>query len=176
MKNRVVKLTFLFVLFLTIVCGCYSNVETSNSPSGNGGTEATSSIKTYGLNQDVYIKNSSGEEYRIKLTGIKETSERNKYSEIEAKKVVIIDYEYENISKTSDLYVSSIDFKGYDSDNNSLESYEVITHKYPSSISAGRKATAQMVWAVNNGTDKIELEYYDNMFNSKPDCKFELSW
>ena len=176
MKNRFLKISVLVVLFLTIVCGCYSNVETSNSPSGNGGSESTSSIKTYGLNEDVYVKNSSGEEYRIKLTGIKETKERNKYSDKEAKKVIIIDYEYENISKSSDLYVSSLDFKGYDSDSTSLESYEVITYKYPSTISSGRKATAQMVWAVNNGTDKIELEYYDNMFNSKPDCKFNLSW
>lgn len=172
MKKILLGIVMAFgVLVLT---GCDSTATTSNENDGKG-ENTTKELATYGLNEDIYVTNDEGK-YRIKITGVKETKERNEYSETEAKRVVIVSYEYENISLTDDLYISSMDFKGYDKENNSLETYEVIDYKYPNNISTGRKAAAEMVWALNSDTNYIELEYYDNMFNSSADCIIKIEW
>lgn len=160
-----------FIMMFALV-GCDSDAETSTSPSGTSSTENTK--KSYGLNEDVYITNSSGE-YRLKITGITETSDRNEYSDKVADRVIIISYEYENISLEDDLLVDDWDFKVYDKDNNVMETYPVDT-KYGSSVGQGRKATATMAYALNNDSNYVELEYYDNIWNSKSDCIFKLEW
>ena len=159
-------------VFLFNLTGCTSDASTSNEASGN---EIKNPVKkTYGLNEDVYITNSDGE-YRLKITGISETSERNEYSDKVADRVIIISYEYENISLNEDLYISDYEFSAYDYDSNSLETYPVDT-KYPSSVSTGRKATDSMSFALNNNNNYVELEFYDNMWNSSSDCIFKLEW
>lgn len=168
------KKTFLIlVMFLVLfnLTGCDSNATTSGT---QGSTTPNVTKKTYGLNEDVYITNDSGE-YRLKITKIKETSERNQFSDKEADRVVIISYEYENISLDRDLYISDYDFKVYDKDNNSLETYPVDI-KYSDSVGVGRKSTGEMAFALNNDNNYLELEFYDNMWNSSSDCIFKLSW
>lgn len=163
-----------FVMLFTLV-GCDSGAETSTNPSettGNSSKENTK--KSYGLNEDVYITNSSGE-YRIKITDITETNDRNQYSDKVANRVIIISYEYENISLEDDLLVDDWDFKVYDKDNNVMETYPVDT-KYGSSVGQGRKASATMAYALNNDSNYVEIEYYDNVWNSKSDCVFKLEW
>jgi len=167
------KFIFLFlVLCSMMITGCESTVETSNEASGNGSNKLEK--KTYGLNEDVYIKNDDGE-YRLKITGVSETSERNEFSDKQADRVIIISYEYENISLSYDLYVGDYDFNAYDADNNKLETYPADT-KYAGSVGPGRKTTASMAFALNNATNYVELEYYDNIFYSSSDCIFKLEW
>ena len=86
-----------------------------------------------------------------------------------------IEYEYENISKEDDLSVSEFNFKLYDKENNQLETYPITT-KYGTSISKGRKTTASVAYALNSDSNYIELEYYDNMFNDKANCKIVFEW
>lgn len=170
---------FLAVLSLTIISifmsGCTSDATTSSTKSTDeGSTEKKQSKTEYSLNQDIYVKNSSGE-YRLKITGIRETSDRNEYSDTQADRVIIISYEYENISLEEDLYISDSDFKIYDKQGNILETYPV-DYKYPDSIGNGRKATAEAAFALNSSDNYVELEYYDNMFNSKSDCLVKINW
>ena len=73
------------------------------------------------------------------------------------------------------MYISELEFKLYDKENNQLETYPVST-KYPSTISKGRKTTASVAYALNSDSNYIELEYYDNMFNSKANCKVVFEW
>ena len=157
-------------MFLVFAVGSGSDVTTSNS----GGTASTADLTTYKLNDDIYVKSDSGE-YRVKFTKIYETKERNEFSEKTANRVVIIEYEYENISKENDLLISEMNFKLYDKENNQLESYPVST-KYGNSISKGRKATASEAFALNSDSNYIELEFYDNYFNNKPNCKVAFEW
>ena len=138
------------------------------------GSGASTDSSTYKLNDDINVKTSSGE-YKLKFTKIYETSERNQFSEKQANRVIIIEYEYENVSKENDLYVSDLEFKVYDKENNQLETYPVTT-KSGGSVSKGRKATGSVAYALNSNSNYVELEYYDNMFNSKPDCKVVLEW
>ena len=160
-------------MFLVFAVGSgSSNVTTSTNSDGT--TSSTNDLATYKLNEDIYVTNSSGK-YRIKFTKISETSDRNEFSDTKANRVVVIEYEYENISQENDLYISEMDFKLYDKENNRLETYPVST-KYPSNISKGRKATASVAYALNSDSNYLELEYYANMFNSKANCKVVFEW
>ena len=84
------------IMFLVFAVGSSSNVTTSTNSDGT--TSSTNELTTYKLNEDIYVTNSSGK-YRIKFTKISETSERNEFSDKQANRVVIIEYEYENISQ-----------------------------------------------------------------------------
>ena len=160
------------VLYFMLAVGSGSTATTSGD--ANGTTSKKGEITTYKLNEDIYVTNSHGK-YRIKFTGVTETNDRNEYSEKQADRVVIIGYEYENLDMDEDLYVSDMNFKLYDKDNNSMETYPV-DYKYPTNIGSGRKATASMSYALNNDNNYIELEFYDNYFNGKADCKVILEW
>ncbi len=167
----------LVVVVLLGMTGCDSDVTTSNKPSGNSNTTSKEeeSKKVYNLNEDVYLKNSSGEEYRLKITSVSETNDRNEFSDVIANRVVLISYEYENISMEDDLNISSFNFKVYDKDNNSLETYPVSV-TYSDSVGKGRKTSGSVAYALNNDSNYLELEYYDNIFYSKSDCIFKLEW
>jgi len=160
------------ILYFMLAVGSSTNVSTSSD--SNGTVSQTKEMVTYKLNEDIYITNNNGK-YRIKFTGVTETKERNSYSDKQADRVVMIEYEYENMDMNEDLYISEYNFKLYDKDNNSLDTYPV-TIKYPSSVSSGRKGTASAAFALNNDSNYIELEFYDNMFNDKADCKVILEW
>lgn len=156
------------VLYFMLAVGSGSTTTTSGDANGANGQS------TYKLNEDIYVTNSHGK-YRIKFTGVKEINDRNEFSEKKADRVVLIEYEYENIDMDEDLYVSDMSFKLYDKDNNSMETYPV-DYKSPSNISSGRKTTASAAFALNNDNNYIELEFYDNYFNDKADCKVILEW
>lgn len=148
-----------------------SDVEGENNDSE---IEETSEEETYKVGDVIQISTYNGS-YSFTITGISETSERNEFSDIQADRVVVIDYEYENNDVPEELYISDMNFKAYDADNNALETYPADI-KYADSISAGRKTTGQMAFALNNPTNRIELEYFDNMFSSTKDCLIVAEW
>ena len=177
MKKTIIKNLFILllcgVIYFTFAVGSGSNVTTSSSDVGTQSTK--SEVSKYKLNEDIYITNSSGK-YRLKFTKIYETNDRNQYSDITANRVVIVEYEYENLTLPNDLYISSMDFKVYDKENNVLESYPATETKYASAVATGRKATASEAFALNSSSNYIELDYYDNIFNSKADCRVVIEW
>ena len=161
------------IMFLVFAVGSSSsNVTTSTNSDGTA--SSTNDLANYKLNDDIYVTNNTGK-YRMKFTNISETTERNEFSDTQANRVVVIEYEYENISKEDDLSVSEFNFKLYDKENNQLETYPITT-KYGTSISKGRKTTASVAYALNSDSNYIELEYYDNMFNDKANCKIVFEW
>lgn len=167
-------------LFLLALCGVFffaialgSSADSSTSSDSGGTSSSKNELKTYALNEDIFVSNSTGK-YRIKFTGIKETKERNQFEE-PADRVVVLSWEYENLSIEDDLLVSDLNFKLYDNDNNILDTYAIST-KFGDSVGKGRKASASEAYALNNASNHIELEFYDNMFNSSPTCKVNLEW
>ena len=161
------------VLYFTFAVGSGTDVTTTSTDAGT--QSKTSEVAKYKLNEDIYITNNTGK-YRIKFTGVTETSDRNQFSDKVADRVVIISYEYENLTLPDDLYVSSMSFKLYDKENNSMETYPAGDTKYPGAVGSGRKVTASEAFALNSDSNYIELDYYDNMFNSKADCRVILEW
>lgn len=167
--KKVVKFLLIAVLFLGIT-GCVENSEVSS----NGGENKTKEIATFKINEDIFVKNEEGE-IRFKVLSVKETAERNQFYDKDVDRVIVIEYEYENKSREDDIMISELNFKIYDKNNNALDSYPIYT-TYPSAISTGRKTKADVAYALNNDENYIEIEFYDNMFNSKPDAKIILEW
>ena len=154
-----------------------NNYQTNNETSNNSAEEDKESKKEpkkYGLNEPVIITTSEGS-YKLTLTGVIETSERNQFSDKQANRVILISYEYENIDSEENVYIFDSHFKIYDNENNSLETYP-ISEKAGESVSIGRKTSASMAYALNSSTNHIEVEHYSNMFNSKYDCIFDIKW
>ena len=176
-------LILIIVVAVIILVGIFSDTDgdssdksdfKSQSKSKSTITEKKKTVKTYTLNEPVTINESSGS-YTLTITGITETADRNQFSDVVANRVIIISYSYENTSYENGLYISSVNFKVYDKDNNLLQTYPVLL-KYPQEISVGRKTDATMAYALNNDQNYVELEYYDNVFNSKYDSKFKIEW
>mgnify|MGYP003758233931 CR=1 FL=1 len=177
--KKIISFLLISIMFLGIT-GCVENseVKTSNDENSENtttdGENKTQEITTLKLNEDAFISNEEGE-IRLKILSVKETTERNQFSDKQADRVVIIEYEYENKSREDDVFISDIDFQAYDKANFALETYP-ISVKHPSKISTGRKTTGSMAFALNNDENYIELEFYDNIFSSKADVKFILEW
>lgn len=163
-----------------------SSTEVTEETSGTEqeGTESsdTTSDKTIYHIGDVIDAKSDNGEYKLCITKVTETDERNEFSDTQADRVVIIDYEFENVDynvkfgdyKNNELSISDFDFKMYDADGNVLETYPASTD-YAQSVSPGHKSSGQMAYALNNATNYIEAEYSDNIFMSS-DFTIELEW
>lgn len=139
--------------FVFMALGSGSDAETSSNGTGTdaSNTNAAAELPVYGVGESVSVKTSSGE-YTVKITGVKETSERNEFS------------------------VSEMNMKVYDKDSNLLETYPATEEKYGSSVGTGRKSNGVAAYALNNENSYIEIDFYDNMFNSKADCRFKIEW
>lgn len=176
MKKSKIKSLFLLLLcgvvYFTFAVGSGTDVTTTNTDADT--QSSTSEIAKYKLNEDVFITTNSGK-YRVKFTNVSETNYRNEFSDKVANRVVIIEYEYENLTLPDDLYISSMNFKLYDKENNILETYPADI-KYPDSVGTGRKTTASEAYILNSESNYIELDLYDNVFNSKADCRVILEW
>ncbi|WP_300855292.1 DUF4190 domain-containing protein [uncultured Clostridium sp.] len=153
-----------------------TTVSSNNTSNNNSNSESTNTetIKTYGLNEEITIKTLS-DEYTLVITGIDEMTERNQYSDKEYEQVFLIDYTYKCINSDDSIYISDMNFKIIDKDGEIGGTYPNSTSKNSENITSGITCKSQMVLGVNNKSDKITLQYFDNMFNSKPDAIFELN-
>lgn len=110
----------------------------------------------------------------LTIDDVKFTDERNQFLDKEAEKVVVIEYTYENIGYEENLHIFDYNFKIYDSSGNILEVYPAGAEKYPQAISKGKKCSANMAFALNDESNNLDVEFYDNMFNEKASKVFHL--
>ena len=174
---------WLILLLLLFFGGCVScssdttTVEESNEHSSSKETKKENSKdndEVYKIGDVIKVTTSEGS-YTLSIDSIEETDERNQYSDTEANRVVRIFFTYKNIDMEENLYIFDSNFKPYDKDGVSLETYPVDTTA-GQQISAGRTTSGSMAFALNNDNNYIELEYYDNMFNDTKDCMIILEW
>lgn len=164
-----VMLLILSLCLIFCICGCNS-ASVSDTQKTDTPTDEENVFK---LGEEIFINKDEGE-YKFKITKVEETAERNEFSDKTPNRVIIISYEYENISYSTDLFISDMNFKAYDKDNNSMDTYPA-SIEYADSISAGRKTSGQMAFGLNSDKNYVELEFYDNMFLDS-DCKIVLEW
>jgi len=130
----------------------------------------------FGVGETAYLSDSNGVKIMsLTIDGAKSIEKRNSYSEKQADKVVEIDYTYENIGSEENINIFSSHFKIYDAAGNILETYPAGGDKHSQPISTGKKCSANMSFALNNESNELEIEFYQNMYNSKPTGKFKIS-
>ncbi len=130
----------------------------------------------FGVGETAYLSDSSGVKIMsLTINDAKLIDERNEFSDKKADKVVEIDYTYENIGSEENLNILDSHFKVYDASGNVLETYPAGGDKHSQAISKGKKCSANMSFALNNESNELEIEFYENMFNDKPTGVFKIT-
>ena len=148
--------------------------NSSNSDTAKSSLSSNSSIPIIGLNQEAGIVDSDGGKASIKITGIREMSERNQFADENYPQIFLIDYTYKNISSKDSLYFSDLNFKIIDEQGEVGGTYPN-SYIYPERIIAGTTCKAQMVFGVNNRSKKVKLQFWSSSFwDTQPILIFEL--
>ena len=117
------------------------------------------------LGDTIYITTSSGD-YELTFTNAYYTDERNDYSSVVADKVIMLEYEYKNISY-EDRYMDGlficegIHYKVYDGDGYSLGTYPATLSYYQDSVSKNRSSKGSEAFAVVGDQTHYEIEVAD---------------
>ena len=135
----------------------------------------------YSIGDTVTVQTENGD-YSFTIKGVSETAERNEYADTDPDRVILVDYEYENISYAVEfgdyyndkLYLGTGDFEFYDTEGRSIDDYP-ISYAYPHSISPGHKTSGQMALGLNSDSNYIEIELDDYGYKG-PGIVVDLDW
>jgi predicted nucleic acid-binding Zn ribbon protein len=165
------------IILVVAISSGSDTTTTSDNVSVNNSQQNDNSKATYQIGDTVTVKTSRGD-YSIKFTGVRETSERNEFADDNPQRVVILEYEYKNISFDSDVVVSYVYFRAYDKDGNSLTVYPDTSTKSTTNISQGKTATASVAYGLNSSDNIVTVDFYDITMESLYDaeCTFNLTW
>lgn len=119
------------------------------------------------LGDTIYITTSSGD-YELTFTNAYYTDERNEYSSTLADKVIILEYEYKNISYENNfldgLFIcEGTHYKVYDGDGYSLEIYPANLPYHQDSVSKNRSSKGSEAFAVVGDQTHYEIEVADTI-------------
>lgn len=115
---------------------------------------------------ELYAITTSNGNYNVSIEGIRFTDERNELSEIPAEYVFFLDFNYENISSTSEIYLSDSNFKVIDEQGNVLDNYPVSDDARRSkSIPVGDRCSASATYAMPTSSKTLRVIFY-NMYGS----------
>lgn len=176
MKKTGVALMLILMLGVT---GCGSSVEsvkkTDSDAPMQGEAENTKAEKpeedvVYTIGDRIVFD----DDYALTIISVKETDERNEFSEKEVEQVLIIEYLYENLSSDDEIYISEMEFKLVDEGGNMMDTYPVDAAHSPEYTPKGAKTLASFAVGTTSKSQKIDMHYYDNFFSSSSDCTFSL--
>lgn len=176
MKKTGVALMLILMLGVT---GCGSSVEsvkkTDTDAPMQGEAENTKAEKpeedlVYTIGDRIVFD----DDYALTIISVKETDERNEFSEKEVEQVLIIEYLYENLSSDDEIYISEMEFKLVDEGGNMMDTYPVDAAHSPEYTPKGAKTLASFAVGTTSKSQKIDMHYYDNFFSSSSDCTFSL--
>lgn len=127
----------------------------------------TPQVYSFGLNETVPMTTTYGD-YEITFTDAYFTDERNQFSDTQADKVLIIVYEYKNVSYVPDytdgLFIcEGLDYKVYGEDGFSLETYPASLPYYQDTVSVGRSSKGSEAFAVVGDQHHFEIELGSNV-------------
>ena len=163
MKKLMMIVASLLIATSLFSCVADSQSESALSPNASNAssTAAGDSSDTYKTGDKIQIDSSVGE-YSVTIDGALESTNRNELADNQPKRIIIVNYSYENISCSQDITVSYLYFHVYDSSGNLLETYPSVDAKPPThTISAGKKNSASVAYGLNNDDKQITLELYD---------------
>lgn len=130
---------------------------------------------SYSVGQKVTVNSCEGQ-YSFTIDGIKDGARRNEFADTQPKRVILINYSYENISCEQGLAVYDFDFHVYDASGKLLETYPSSDASEPSSdISAGKHNSASVAYGLDDDSNQITLELYDAFNFDKRVATFQVN-
>lgn len=183
MKKPIYKKWWFWVILVVVIGGIGSSIggnsngnkveksTTTQAKTEDKKEESKKEEKKYKLGETIKIN----DQYEITINKVNLTQKRNEFNDQKFKKVAVIEYTYKNLSVEGDLSIDDhFNFKAYDSEGNVLNVYPAVDLDNMSKpVGKGKKCTAQTAYGFNEG-NKIELHFYDSMFNDKSDFVIEL--
>jgi hypothetical protein len=93
-----------------------------------------------------------------------------------AKRVAVVVYEYTNADISHGLSIGKTHFKAYDSKGNELKQFPQKNMFEPGEIETSGTLTASVAFALNDETNYLKIEFYNDVTASVPDVVFEKTW
>ncbi|EQB87966.1 hypothetical protein J2Z44_000374 [Clostridium punense] len=120
-------------------------------------------VKEMVLNQPFTVETDNGN-YTLTIEGARATDKRNEFSDIQAKKVAMLDYTYENISfgqqSGQDLYIDGYAFQVLDDEGNVLGDYPVYDeNRDPKKTPVGGKCKASATFAIPTDSANLNVTF-----------------
>lgn len=171
----------IFVIFIALIIAISSDGDSDTGNTSNNSkadiTQQSNDEKIYGIGDTVTVHTNRGD-YSLKFTGVRETTERNEFADENPQRVVILEYEYKNISFDSDVVISYLYFRAYDNYGRSLSAYPDTSTKSTTNISQGKTATASVAYGLNTVDNVVTVDFYNITMESMHDaeCTFKLTW
>ncbi len=146
--------------------------EKTDDEADSNEEDTSSSTEKYNIGDTVTVDLKEGS-YKFTITGVSETDYRDEYSDVDADRVIIIDYEYESIDY-DDLWITEYDVSVYDENGTACDDYYApVTNA--KKISAGRNTSGQMAFAITEGKNYAELEL-EGDYSSGIVATYVLEW
>lgn len=177
--TALIIVVIVFGVFLVALLSGDDNASGTENTTNNSqvGNVQQNDEKVYKIGDTVTVHTSRGD-YSVKFTGVRETTKRNEYADDNPQRVVILEYEYKNISFDSDVVVSYLYFRAYDNDGNALTVYPDTSIKQTTNISQGKTATASVAYGLDSYDNVVTVDFYnitmESMYNAE--CSFKLAW
>ena len=132
-----------------------------------------STDKVYGLNEEWIVDG----QWKLKITEVKTTPDRNKYSKAQVAQVVIIKYTYENLgfkNEYQDLFLAPRTV--IDGGENEARIYPVNSSKYPKPTPVGAISESAMGYGLSVESDKIKISFtqFDKDGKKMENATFEV--
>ena len=156
------KLLFIGLLSASVVLSGCSLIKSESVRQSKTTTTETknSKDKVYGLNEEWIVDG----QWRLKITEVKTTQDRNKHIKENIAQVVIIKYTYENLgfkNKYQDLFL--VPRTVIDGAEKESRIYPVVSSKYPEPTPVSTISESTMGYGLSTESDKIKI--YFNQFN-----------
>lgn len=123
-----------------------------------------STDKVYGLNEEWIVDG----QWKLKITDVKTTPDRNKYSKAQVAQVVLIKYTYENLGykdEYQDLFLMPRTV--VDGAKKVSEIYPVRSSKYPEPTPVGAISESIVGYGLSVESDKIKIYFEQFDYNAK---------
>lgn len=121
------------------------------------------------------VKDSNGKAlYSFKINKITTMSDRNQFSDKNPAQVILIDYTYTNIASPDEVYLFDGYFKVIDSKGKIGYTYPNSITNYPQKTPTGATCDAQMIFGIDNASDKVKVNFYEDIFGDMT-TSFEIT-
>ena len=148
--------------------------DKTTSENNSTNTKNQNSIdKVYGLNEEWIVDG----QWKLKITEVKTTPDRNKYSKAQVAQVVLIKYTYENLGykdEYQDLFLMPRTV--VDGAKKVSEIYPVRSSKYPEPTPVGAISESTVGYGLSMESDKIKIyfEQFDHDAKKMQKATFEV--
>ena len=148
-----------------------NNATTKNNATTTKNQNSTD--KVYGLNEEWIVDG----QWKLKITEVKTTPDRNKYSKAQVAQVVIIKYTYENLgfkNEYQDLFLAPRTV--VDRAEREARIYPISSQKYPEPTPVGAISESTMGYGLSVESDKIKISFnqFDNDGKKMESATFEV--